>query len=677
MPRDEYRRRLVAILSADAKDYTRLMGRDESETVRTLKTHLQTMSELIETHRGRVVDSSGDNLLAEFPSVVDAVRCAVTIQEQLKVRNDQLAEDRRMAFRIGINLGDVIVGGDRVYGDTVNVAARVEQLAGEGEVFLSGTVYDHVRNKLRMGFEYRGEHSVKNVPEPVRVYRVNPVAPGVRAWGAGPLTTSRRRAAILFAISGAVAVATVAGFFLVDRRSSSSVPTGHAAFRRSPAPDSSSAAPGKVFADIPEKAPTPLRPSTGVSRASRATVPTVVASQPPLPDEPSVAVMPFANMSGDPGQEYICDGFTDDIITTLSKMPRLVVISRSSTNAYKKKPSTVQEASRDLGVRYILEGSIQRSGTRLRVNAQLLDGTSGVAVWAERYDRDIGDLFETRDKLLLDIASALAGKLTDGDVAKITRRNTNSLEAWEAIQWGRRFYERYTLEDNLRARDLYRKAAALDPGYVNAWMNLGTTYYIEGRDGKVEARGEAFRKALEIADKVGAMDPSYYGSYFLRAAVYIRQGRHDDAVLYGAKAVEIEPNNSIAVATLAMELNYAGQPEKAVDLFHQAMRLSPYYRTWYLDGLGLAYHLTGQHDKAIGTFQKSIKRAPDSVWPHLRLATIYAEQGRDAETHAEAAEVLRIDPKFSIEAWSKVSSFKDPRTHESYKALMRKAGLPE
>ena len=675
MPGDEYRRRLVAILSADAMGYTRLMGRDESGTVRALKAHLQTMSELIETHRGRVVDSSGDNLLAEFLSVVDAVRCAVTIQEQLKLRNDPLPEDRRMAFRIGINLGDVILEGDRVYGDSVNVAARVEELAGEGEVFLSGTVYDHVRNKLRMGFEYRGEYAVKNVPEPVRVYRVNPAAPGERAWGARPLTAGRRRVAVLAAISGAVGIAVLAGLIIADRRSPSHVPTVHTAPRGSPAPDGSSSVPGKVATDESGKSPPP-KPSTGVPRTSRATVPTVAGMQPPLPGEPSVAVMPFANMSGDPEQDFLCDGFTDDIITTLSKLPRLFVISRSSTNIYKKKPATVQEASRDLGVRYILEGSIQRSGTRLRVNAQLLDGTSGVAVWAERYDMDIVDLFETQDKLLLDIASALAGKLTDGDVAKITRRNTNSLEAWEAIQWGRRFYERYTLEDNLRARDLYRKAAALDPKYVNAVMNIGLTYYIEGRDGKVEARGEAFRQALEIADKVGAMDPSYYGSYFLRAAVYLRQGRHDEAVLYGTKAAEIEPNNTGAVAMLASELTYAGQPEKAIELFHRAMRLSPYYRTWYLDGLGLAYHLAGQHDKAIETFQKSIKRAPNSVWPHLRLATIYAEQGRDAEMHAEAAEVLRIAPKFSIEDWSKIMSFKNPKTHEFHKALMRKAGLP-
>jgi adenylate cyclase len=368
---------------------------------------------------------------------------------------------------------------------------------------------------------------------------------------------------------------------------------------------------------------------------------------------------------------------TDDIITTLSKMPRLFVISRSSTNVYKKKSATVQEASRDLGVRYILEGSIQKTGPRLRVNAQLLDGTSGVSVWAERYERDIGDLFDTRDQLLLDIASALAGTLTDGDVAKIVRRNTNSLEAWEALQRGHVYYERYNLKDNLLAREQYLKAVASDPKYVNAWMCVGWTHYMEGLLGKDEVRTDGFRKAMEIADKVVEMDPSYYGSYFLRGAVHLRQGRPEEAVLHGTKAAEIEPNNTHAVAMLAVELNYVGQPEKAILLFHRAMRLSPYYRTWYLDDLGVSYRLTGQNDKAIESWQKSIKRAPDSVSPHLGLAMIYAEQGRDAEMRAEVAEVLRIDPKFSIAARMKVRVYKDPKIIENSKELMRRAGLPE
>ncbi|HZW36500.1 MAG TPA: tetratricopeptide repeat protein, partial [Candidatus Deferrimicrobiaceae bacterium] len=398
----------------------------------------------------------------------------------------------------------------------------------------------------------------------------------------------------------------------------------------------------------------------------------------PLPEAPSLAVLPFENLSGDPGQEFFNDGFTDDVITTLSKLPRLFVVSRSSTSKYKGKPAKVEQVSRDLGVRYVLEGSIQRSGNRIRVNAQLLDGETGMHVWADRYERAETDFFKIRDNIILDIASALAGELTDGDVAKISRRNTDSLEAWEAYQRGRNLHERYTREDNLRAREWYRKAVVLDPEYLSAWQNIGWTYYIEGRSFLTgEERDRAFAKALEIADKVHEMDASYYGSYFLRAGVYTRLGRHEEAVSYGRKAYEMEPNATETVAMLGSELNYDGNPEEAIRLFQKAMRLSPYYRPWYLDGLGLAYHLTGQTDKAIEAFRESAKRDPKAVYPHLRLAMIYTEQGQEVERSAEVAEVFRLNPKFSVAAWTKVHSFKDPKIHEYRKALMIKAGLPE
>lgn len=673
MPEVVCKRKLVAILSADARDYCRHMGEDEAGTVRTIRTYVQILSEWISNHRGRVVDASGDNLLAEFASVVDAVQCAVAIQEQIRLRNADLPEERRIVYRIGIHVGDVIEEEGRIYGEGVNIAARVEQLAEGGAVFVSGTVYDEIRNKFPWGYEYQGEQTVKNITEPIRVYKVLlgfTSSQVRRSW----LAARHWRGALLAAIP----VVILAAIAMVLRGASlqhpapavevvTGIPTGP------PIPDPKAGSPEHEKPAIGKASAENLRPLSPPGRINPVKSPGI-----PLPEAPSIAVLPFENLSGDPDQEFFSDGFTDDVITTLSKLPRLFVISKSSTYTYKGKPAKVEQISRDLGVRYVLEGSIQRSGNRLRVNAQLLDGSTGKHLWADRYDRAESEFFKVRDNIILDIASALAGNLTDGDVAKISRRNTGSLEAWEAYQRGRTLYERYNPEDNLRSRELYQKAVALDPEYLSAWQNIGWTYYIEGRSFLAgEARNRAFAKAIEIADKILEMDSSYYGSYFLRAGVYTRLGRHEEAVANGRKAYGIEPNSTNTAAMLAMEQCYAGNPEEAIVLFQKAMRLSPYYRPWYLDGLGLAYHLTGQPDKAIESFMLSAKRDPKAVAPHLRLALIYAEKGREDEMRAEAAEVVRLNPAFSVVAWTKAYNFKDPKIQTYRKALMSKAGLPE
>jgi adenylate cyclase len=672
MPEVRYKRKLVAIFSADARDYCRLMSGDEAGTVRTIRTYVQILSERISDHRGRVVDASGDNLLAEFASVVDAVQCAVAIQEQIRLRNGVLPEERRIVYRIGIHVGDVIEESGRIYGEGVNIAARIEQLAEAGAVFVSGTVYDEIRNKFPWGYEYHGEQTVKNIPEPIRVYKVLPEVTSSqvrRSWR----EARHWRGALLAAVP--VVILAIA-----------MVPRGASLRHPAPAVEVVTGKPtGPPIPDPKAGPPEPEKPATGKTSAENlrplsppGRIHPVKSAGIPPPEAPSIAVLPFENLSGDPDQEFFSDGFTDDVITTLSKLPRLFVISRSSTYSYKGKASKVEQISRDLGVRYVLEGSIQRSGNRLRVNAQLLDGSTGRHVWADRYDRAERDYFKIRDNVILDIASAIAGNLTDGDVAKISRRNTDSLEAWEAYQRGRTLYERYNSEDNLRSRGLYEKAVALDPEYLSAWQNIGWTYYIEGRSFLAgEARDRAFAKAIEIADKILEMDSSYYGSYFLRAGVLTRLGRHEEAVANGRKAYEMEPNSTNTAAMFAMEQCYAGNPEEAIVLFQKAMRLSPSYRPWYLDGLGLAYHLTGQSDKAIESFTLSAKRDPKAVYPHLRLAMIFAEQGRENEMRAEAAEVVRLNPAFSVAAWAKVQIFKDPKIQAYRKALMSKAGLPE
>ncbi|MBW2671488.1 MAG: adenylate/guanylate cyclase domain-containing protein, partial [Deltaproteobacteria bacterium] len=344
MASQDFKRKLTAILSADVKGYSRLMREDEEGTVRAITAYREVIGSVVQKHRGEVVDSPGDNILAEFASVVDAVRSAVEVQEELKARNAELPENRRMEFRIGINLGDVIHEKERIYGDGVNVAARVESLADAGGICVSRSAYDQVKKKLSLGYEYLGEHSVKNIDEPVRVYRVllEPEAAG-KVIGEKRVEPKRGQR-IAFGV--VIALLLVAGGLLIWR----------------------SASPPIEVASVEKMAF-------------------------PLPDNPSIAVLPFDNLSDDPKQEYFSDGLTEQIITNLSKLPSLFVIARNSTFTYKGKPVKVQKVAEDLGVKYVLEGSVQRSEDRVRITAQLIDALTGHHLWAERYDRKFGDIF--------------------------------------------------------------------------------------------------------------------------------------------------------------------------------------------------------------------------------------------------------------------------------------------
>jgi adenylate cyclase len=353
MTEKDFKRKLAAILSADVEGYSRLMGEDEDATIRTLTTYRELMSTLIQKHRGRVVDSPGDNLLAEFLSVVDAVRCAVEIQEELRVRNAELPENRRMEFRIGVNLGDVVEEGDRIYGDGINITARVEKLAEGGGICISGTVYDSIKNKLSLSYESLGEHTVKNIKDPVRVYRMRigpETAPVMREKKAGP---KRWQKATLAAVAVLVVVAGAWAIWNIYFR------------------------------------PPPIEPASVEKMAF------------PLPEKPSIAVLPFTNMSGDSEQEYIGDGISESIISALSKSPNMFVIARNSAFTYKGKPVKVQRVSEELGVKYVLEGSVQKFEERVRITAQLIDAIKGHHLWSEQYDRKLEDLFDLQDEITI------------------------------------------------------------------------------------------------------------------------------------------------------------------------------------------------------------------------------------------------------------------------------------
>jgi len=395
---EQTKRKLTAILSADVKGYSRLMGEDEEWTVRTLKGYKDVMGNLIQQHRGRVVDATGDNLMAEFASVVDSVQCAVEIQQVLRAKNALLPENRRMEFRIGINLGDVIEEGDRIYGDGVNIAARLEGLAEAGGICISGSAYEQIENKLPLRYEYLGEHEVKNIAKPVRVYRARIEPEAVPEKKAKPSQWQMATVGLVIGVIVVVAVIVIWKFYIPSAPQPEVTPkekTVAPQTEKAPtvAPPSTEVAPKeKVVPPLPEKVTKPVPPPPAKEE---------VASKEklafPLPDLPSIAVLPFVNMSEDPKQEFLSDGITEEITTALSKIPRLFVISRQSTFSYKGKPVKVKQVSEELGVRYVLEGSVQRSGDRIRINAQLIDALTGRHIWAERYNRDLTDLFALQE----------------------------------------------------------------------------------------------------------------------------------------------------------------------------------------------------------------------------------------------------------------------------------------
>ncbi len=633
MATDDFKRKLTAILSADVKGYSRLMGEDEAATVRTITAHRKVISSVIQKYRGRVVDSPGDNILAEFVSVVDAVQSAVEIQEVIRAKNAELPEGRRMEFRIGINLGDVIQEGERIYGDGVNIAARVEGLAEPGGICISGSAYEQIENKLALGYEYIGEHTVKNIVKPIRAYRV-PVGPGAA------VSTVRTEKRDGLKQRRSAAVATVVVLLLLVG--------------------------GVVIWKSYIKTPAPPGEIASVEKMAF-----------PLPDRPSIAVLPFNNLSGDPSQDYLSDGTTENIITALSKILNLFVIARNSTFSYKGKTVKVQEIAEDLGVRYVLEGSVQKAGQRVRITAQLVDGLTGRHLWAERYDRQIGDIFALQDDITNQVVTALEVKLTEGEAARISRRQTDNTDAYELFRRGLELYRQGTRTDNEQARRIFEKAVALDPGFADAWCFLGYTHQDDWYFGWSTNAPQSLERAAELAHKAQVLDDASPCPYMLLETIHLWRRDYDRAIAYGEKAVALEPNHADATLQLARTLTYAGRPEETIELTKKAMRLSPYYPDLYLGVLGTAYRLMGDYDEAIAAYDKRRDRNPHSTMPYLGLALVYSEVGRDEEAKAAAAEVLKRNPEISLKQVRNRLPYKDPAEVERILAALRKAGLPD
>lgn len=578
-----FKRKLTAILSADVEGYSRLMGNDEASTIHTLTAYKDAMTALIKQHRGRVVDAPGDNLLAEFASVVDAVQCAVEIQRELAERNQELADDRRMHFRIGVNLGDVVVEQDRIYGDGVNIASRLESLCGGGGICISGTAFEHVENKLDLKFKDLGEQKLKNIVKPVRVYRVI------------------------------------------------------------------------MAADSHES---------------------VMDETLELPAKPSIAVLPFKNLSGEPEQEFFSDGFTEDIITTLAKIPRMLVIASESSFTYKGKSVKTQEVGRDLGVRYVLEGCIQKFGDQVRITAQLIDATNGRHLWAEKYDRDLKDIFAMRDEITMKIATALQLKLTDGEGAQWALESDN-FETYIKVLQSDEHFNRYTPDDNILSRQKAKEALDLDPNYPPATKMFAWTLLMDGFFGTSKTPEKSIEQAFELAQKVLDRRDSDSSAHWLIGYAYLLKGQFEKAISELEIARDLVPNNPEINAGLGLILTAAGKPEEAINLIKNAMRLHPIPPSWFFNVLGNTYHQTGQYEKAVHEYKKAIQLQPDSMFSHLNLAVCYVKLRREADAHVEAAEVLRVNPKFSVESCAKHTQLKDEAYKQLYIDDMRKAGLPE
>jgi adenylate cyclase len=617
------RRKLAALLSADAVGYSRLMGDDEQATFSTLKAYRDIFAQHITAHEGRVVDSPGDALLAEFPSAVEAVSSAVEIQRELAGRNASLPEHRKMHFRIGLNLGDVTEQDGALYGDGVNIAARLEALAESGGICVSGTVYDQVEGKLPVAFKFAGEQSAKNIAKPVRAYHALLDFAEKKEGG-----TPRPHAKHLAMLIGSV---LLVGAVLASWQAT-----------RSPL------------------APAQPAPETALK----------------LPEDPSIAVMPFQNMSGDPEDEWFSDGMTETLITDLSTLDRLFVIARSSTFAYKGKPADVRRVGRELGVRYVLEGSVQRTSERLRVNAQLVEAASARHLWAERYDRKLDDLFEIQDDIVQKIVTELDVKLRAGEQARVWRKSTGNREAYDLLMRGVAFSEKYTQENAARARELFQQALDLDPKFAVALVKLGWVYCNEGDAGWNRDPKESYVKAVELGRKAIAIDPSLGQAYALIANSLSSLEKHAEALDAAEKAVALSPNEADVLVLAGWVFALNGRAQVAVSLVERAIRLNPVTPYWYFGALGDSLLFANRVDEALPAQRKCVESAPEFVWCDLGLTVTYAEARKMQEATDQVTVILRIDPKITAEDNVYVRSLSTPKDRARAASALRRAGLP-
>ncbi len=581
-------RRLAAILAADVVGYSHLMGEDEMGTLEALKAHRKELLDpKVAEHHGRVVKLIGDGTLAEFPSVVEAVQCAVEIQQGMAARNVEIPEARRIEFRIGINLGDIIVEGDDIYGDGVNVAARLEGLAEPGGICVSRTVRNQVRDKLQVDFEDLGEQEVKNIARPVRVFRVHLDEEDRRTRARPRKTRTKPGRSVVFAVAGVVLLAAAAGL---------------AAWWQ------------------------PWRSE--------------------IDPEPSVAVLPFANQSSDSQDDYFSDGITEDIIAALGRFSNLMVFSRNAVFHYKDKPATPEQISRELGARYLVSGSVRKSGDRVRVTAELSDTAQATVLWSGRYEEGIDDIFAVQDEITQHVVGALVKRLNLVEQERALAKPTSNLKAYDFVLQGRSYIHKSTRSANFKARELIEKAIELDPEYASAYTWLARTHVYDALYGWTEWPDRSLQRADELLQEAMSLEDTNALTHQLLAEFHLYNGRHDLAAMEADRAIELNPNQPSSHAIRGTILLTEGSTEEAIPFFETAVRFDPQIDNAYFVELGMAYYLEDRYDDAIGLLEGTRVRVPDYVYSYVVLAAIYVETGQAADASNAAANVRRLWPFF-------------------------------
>jgi TolB-like protein/class 3 adenylate cyclase/Flp pilus assembly protein TadD len=585
-------RRLAAVLAADVAGYSRLMGADEEGTLARLKSLRKTLVDpAIASCRGRIVKTTGDGVLVEFASAVDAVRSSAEVQRKIAERNAALPQDQRIELRIGIHVGDIIIDDNDIFGDGVNIAARLEGIAEPGGVCISDDAYRQIRGKVDVAFEDMGSQTLKNIAEPMRVWRTR--------------------------ISG------------------------------------------------------------GAESVSRQSAPFGPHQLPPFSGKPSIAVLPFQNMSGDPEQEYFADGIAEDVLTTLSKIQELMVIARNSSFAFKGQNRDIREIGRILSARYVLEGSVRKVGNRVRLTAQLIDSLDGSHLWADRFDGGLDDVFDLQDRITQDIVAALEVRLTLGEQVRVWRKRSGSPLVYEYLLKGRALYVNFARHTHARARDQLERALEINPAFVPVLYLLGLTLTDQARFGWEKDRAATFDAALDCANRALAADPGYGEAYLVIGYVRSFQRRHDEAVAAGEKAIALSPSGSDAYHMAGMYHGYAGNFQTAALYEEQAQQLSPLERNESMvDEARARFHL-GDFAAAHDIASRVLKERPRWLTAQSTLIASLWNLGRQDEARMIAKELLTGHPSFSVSRWARGLPYRRQEDLDALVNPLRMAGLAE
>jgi len=609
------RRKLTTILCADCAGYSRLMRADEEGTYRVLQACRHMIDRLIGEHDGRIFGSAGDSVVAEFPSPVEAVRCAADIQQAIEKLGAELPEDHRMHFRIGINLGDVMIEGDDLIGDGVNVAARLQGLSEPGGICISGSVHEQIKNKLALDCDDLGDRIVKNIADPVRVHRVRTGLQATRRLGTAGIGTHWRTRLAGVGLLALLSLAAAIVYLKYNERNPAPQPCVHA----------------------------------------------------------SIAVLPFANLSGDPAQDYFSDGTTEDIIAALGRFSDLSVIARVAVQQYKGKPLQPGELNRDLGVCYALEGSVRKNGDQVLVTAQLIDALSGLLLWSDSYDGELKDVFAVRNKITQSVTGKLAIKLQDIERQRAFKKPTDSLDAYDYVLRGRYSYDRNTRSANIEARALFERAIQLDPAYASAYVALGWTRLHAAGRGWTEFPDEALEQAESLAQKAIDLDEGNAQAHALLGAVYFNRGQFDVAIGENERAITLNPNDAASYAARGSILVYTGHAREAIESFEIALRLNPGMGSSRLEPVGWAYYLERRYEEAVKALKAGLRTSPDDYFNHAGLAASYAQLGRKDEAVHAADDLRRVWPFFEVDSF--VAQFEGDANRALIVEGLRKAGL--